>query len=37
MSRPARGPRMRLGDLAAEALAGLLARPSRVVLTVLGT
>lgn len=31
------GPRMTPFDLAAEAVAGLLARPSRVVLTVLGT
>jgi macrolide transport system ATP-binding/permease protein len=31
------GPRMRPGDLLGEALAGLLARPARVALTVLGT
>jgi macrolide transport system ATP-binding/permease protein len=31
------GPRMRPRDLASEALAGLLARPARVALTVLGT
>jgi macrolide transport system ATP-binding/permease protein len=37
MRRRPLGPRMRLGDLMAEAVAGLLARPSRVALTVLGT
>jgi macrolide transport system ATP-binding/permease protein len=35
--RPSPGPRMRPRDLAGEALAGLLARPARVALTVLGT
>ena len=38
MTRPrSPGPRMRPRDLAGEAIAGLLARPARVALTVLGT
>jgi putative ABC transport system permease protein len=37
VSRGGPGPRMRPRDLAGEAVAGLLARPARVALTVLGT